>query len=77
VTDFLLKQTGEWAEGKFCHTLASSGGSSNNFGTLGGISPDLDKTEGQSVFSPKFIITQMPKEIGQLIYRIHRNYFIL
>jgi hypothetical protein len=39
VTDFSSKQTGDWTKGKFCHTLASSGGSSNNFGTLGGKSP--------------------------------------
>jgi hypothetical protein len=39
MTDFLSKQTGDWTEGKFCHTLASSGGSSNNFGILGGKSP--------------------------------------
>jgi hypothetical protein len=39
VTYFPSKQTGNWTEGKFCHTLASSGGSSNNFDTLGGKSP--------------------------------------
>jgi hypothetical protein len=39
VTEFPFKLMGEWTEGKFCHTLASSGESSLNFGTLGGISP--------------------------------------
>jgi hypothetical protein len=40
MTNFPFKQTGEWTEGKFCHTLASSGGLSNNFSTLGGLLPD-------------------------------------
>jgi hypothetical protein len=42
VTDFPFKRTGEWTEGKFCHTLASLGGSSNNFGTLGAKSPSRE-----------------------------------
>jgi hypothetical protein len=37
VTDFPYKQIDEWTKGITNHTLASSGGSSLNFGTLGGI----------------------------------------
>jgi hypothetical protein len=40
VTKFPFKLTGKSTEGKFCYMLASSEGSSNNFGTLGGKSPD-------------------------------------
>jgi hypothetical protein len=40
MTDFPSKQTGNWTEGKFCHTLTNSGGSSNNFDTLGSLLPD-------------------------------------
>jgi hypothetical protein len=36
LTEFPSKLTGEWTDGIYCHTLTSSGGSSNNFGTLGG-----------------------------------------
>jgi len=39
MNDFPFTQTGEWTEGITCHKLASSGGSSLNFGTLGGILP--------------------------------------
>jgi hypothetical protein len=36
VTEFPSKLTGEWMDDIYCHTLTSSGGSTNNFGTLGG-----------------------------------------
>jgi hypothetical protein len=39
MTYFPSKQTSDWTESIFCHTLASSGWSSLNFGTLWGISP--------------------------------------
>jgi hypothetical protein len=36
MSDFPSKRTGDWTEGRICHTLASSGGLCTNFGTLGG-----------------------------------------
>jgi hypothetical protein len=39
MTNFPSKQIGDCTESIFCHTLASLGGSSLNFGTLWGISP--------------------------------------
>jgi hypothetical protein len=39
VTKFPSKLTGEWTDSIYCHALTSSGGSSNNFGTLGGELP--------------------------------------
>jgi hypothetical protein len=36
VTEFPSKLTGEWTDGIYCHTLTSSGGPSNDFGTLWG-----------------------------------------